>query len=448
MKKNNKQFVRNVIIGSVVGLIVLMIGLFITIQNYLGNQDGQGTYIDEAQNETSMPTVELSENIVILVEKISDNHIMGYDIHNKKTFSKVIDSTVKISDAYGNVLPIAEIKEGDLVEVDYQSNKDKVIAVSKSSDTQNWKKISGITVDTEGKKINIAGISYAYQDELLVLDAQGKESSIKKVGPFDVVSIQAMDDIIWSITIDKASASLNLSELPTSNGQIEIGNTRLLPFKSVTEPIKLIPGDYKIVIKMKGYKTIVEDITVEPGEVYEMSLKDAEIAYTTIQPLLSAKITNYTISVGDKVYKPGEEIKVQQGEYKVSVVAEGYEKWTRNVSLEKDVYKLNIAMIPIEEEKDEEADSSASPDTSGTATNNTIALNNSRTITINSDPTGANVYIDGAFKGTTPYTVTLNDGTYGILLEKTDYDVYSTNILLDGSNDQTSFLYQMVPRSN
>lgn len=447
VRKNNKIFVRNLIIASIVGLVALMIGLFIILQIYLGNNRGAAPYSESESSETLEPTVELSENLVVLVEDITEKHIIGFDVHNKQIFNKMINDHVKVSDAYGNVLPIKEIKVGDIIEVDYQSEKDKVIAISKSASMQNWKKISGVTVDTEAKKVNVGGTSYAYMDETLVINADGTKSEMDKLTPFDVVSIQAIDDVIWSITIDQKAASLNLSELPTSNGQIEIDNSRLLPFKSVREPIPLIAGRHKIVVRMKGYIPISQEITVEPGETYQLSLKDAEIAYTTIRPYLPSKVTDYVIAVGDKVYKPGEEIKVQQGEYRITVTAEGYQKWTGGVSLDKDVYQLSVPLVEIKKEKDEDEKASVA-DGSSTTANNEAGLNNSRTITINSEPSGANVYIDGAFKGTTPYSITLKDGTYGILLEKTDYDVYSTNILLDGSNDQSSFLYQLVPKSN
>ena len=103
-------------------------------------------------------------------------------------------------------------------------------------------------------------------------------------------------------------------------------------------------------------------------------------------------------------------------------------------------------MIPIEEETEENTEELTGQTSTNDSSTNNEALNSSRTVTINSEPTGANVYIDGAHKGVTPYTVTLNNGTYGILLEQSGYDVYSTNILLDGSNDQTSYLYKLIPR--
>lgn len=437
MRKNNKQFVRNIIITSVIGLIALMIVLFIALQTYLGKQEKQ-TYIEkQIENEVLKTVVELSENRIVLVEKITEDRVVGYDIKNMSPFNKQISDTARFSDAYGNALPVAQIKTGDIVEVDYQSERDTIIAVSKAPEVQSFRRISGVTVDKATKQFNVGGTNYAYTEETMILNEDGSLADIGKVGPFDIVSIQELDGIVWSLTIDEASASLNMVDLPTPNGQIEIDNSRLIQFKDITQPIRIIPGQHKIVIKMEGYTTISESISVSSGEVYEMSLENAEIAYTIVKPYISTKITNYSIKIGDKIYGPGDEIKLQQGDYEIEVTAEGYEKIIKKVSLSKDTYPLGVVLIPIEDGTEEELETS----TNGISTNE--ALNSSRTIVLNTDPTGAKVYINGAYSGITPYTATLNNGSYNILFEKENYMVYSTNILLDGSNDQSAFLYAL-----
>lgn len=434
MRRNNKQFVRNIIITSIIGLSILMIVLFAALQTYLEKYEEQTYIARQIESEVSSTAIELNENRIILIEKITQDIIMGYDIKNKSTFNKPIADTARIYDAYGKVLPITQIKTGDIVEVDYQNKKDCIVSISKSVDVQNFKRISGVTVDKTTKQFNIAGTSYAYTDKIMVLNADRSESDIGNIGPFDIVSIQELDGTVWSVTIDEASASLNMVDLPTQNGQIEIDYSRIIQFKDITEPIRLIPGEHKIVIKMNGYETISDKISVVSGEVYEMSLENAEIAYTTIQPYINAKITDYTIKIDDTTYEPGDEITLQQGTYQVEVIAEGYEKWVRQVDLSKDVYKLSVALIPIEEEAPEEninpISTSEVPD-------------NSRTIVLDTDPSGAKVYINGAYSGETPYTVTLNNGSYNVLFEKTGYMVYSTTILLDSSNDQSTFLYAL-----
>lgn len=439
-------------IFSIVGLVTMMVIMFVVIQSYMGNHGSKSTYI--GNEEEIVETVELSETFMVRIEKVEDNHIIGYDIHNRKAFSKAIGEMVKISDAYGNVLPMNQIKIGDIIEVDYQSQKDKIVSISKSSSVHSWTKISGVTVNQEERQINIAGNMYTYTSDILVADSNGGKVGIANIGPFDVVSVQVVDNEVWSLIVEEVAASLNLVELPTNNGQIEIDNSRLLQFKDVTEPIRLVPGTHKIIIKMKGYETIKEDLVVESGQVYEMSLKEADIDYVQIVPYISSQVVNYTIQVGDKVYNPGEEIKVQKGSYRIEIIAEGCEKWAQylNLDIEKDTFPLKPTLIAIEPEETESSDSLGSTSNNSNTTDHTTNESNtalgSRTITINTEPTGANVYVDGVLKGVAPYTVTLNNGkTYGILLEQTGYDIYSTSIALDDTNDHTAYLYKLIKKT-
>ena len=109
-------------------------------------------------------------------------------------------------------------------------------------------------------------------------------------------------------------------------------------------------------------------------------------------------------------------------------------------------------MVPLPEESEEPSDMLGG--TTGTENGNDDAISietnpyssNGRTITVSSEPEGANVYVDGELKGVTPYMLTLDNGTYDIRLEKVGYDTYKTNIILDGSNDQSVFLYPLIPK--
>lgn len=353
VRKDNKKFVRNIIIISVISLIVLMIILFMALQSYFGKQQKK-TYIEvQIQSKQFNESIPLSESRMILVDEINEEQIKGYDIKKNQPFNKKIVSTVKISDAYGKVLPITEIKVGDIVEVGYETDKDSIISISKSQQMESWKKISGVTVDKESRQIKVGGTSYSYTSQTLVLDSQGTGINMDNLGPFDIVSLQCMDQNVWSIVIEEASASIHMVDLPTHNGQIEIDNSRLIQFKDITEPIKVIPGVHKLVIKMAGYETILETLDLGSGEAYELSLEEAEVAYTVVKPYISDNVEDYKIKLGDSIYEPSDEIRLPQGEYEVEITAEGYEKWVRRVCLENEVCTLGARLIAIKEDAEE-----------------------------------------------------------------------------------------------
>lgn len=424
----------NMIIVSVVGLITLMIVMFMVIRTY--TKDGnQGSYVQkETQVKVSNAKVEYSATLLVLVEKITEDEIVGFDIENKIRVSREITEGTKISDMYGSAMPAAQIKAGDIVEMVYQQDKEKVVSISKTSKVKSWKKISGVTVDHTNNQINIGGTTYDYVDDTMVFQSDGNKTNMAFVTPFDIVSIQSVNDIIWSITIDEVAGSITLTDLPTTKGVLEIDRTRSFKLDELKGNISVIPGKHNILLQMEGYEIIKNDIVIEPGENYEISLKDAKEAYTQVNPLVSSGVTNYSIKIGDKTYNKGEEIKLQQGTYQVEAEAEGYELWTKEIICDKETYNLYISFI-------QKPAPSQSPDTNGETSD---VLNNTQTITLNTNPMGAKVYVNGVFKGETPCTVTLINGSYGVLFEKTGYSAYSTTILLDGSDEQVSYSYDLI----
>lgn len=353
MRKNNKKCVRNIIIVSVISLTTLMIVLFILLENYLGKQQ-KSTYIEaQIQSRQIDDSILLSESKTILVDQLGESQIRGYDIKDNQLFNKKIIEEAKVTDAYGKVFPITEIKRGEIVEVSYRGDEDCVISISKSTHAESWKRITGVIVDEASSQIKIGSTSYTYTEETLILDAKGEETEIANLGPFDVASIQCVDQNVWSVIIEEASASIYMIDLPTQDGEIEIDNSRLLQFQDVTEPIKVIPGEHKLIIKMDGYVTISETVNLSPGEAYELSLQDAEIAYATVKPYIGGNVEDYTIKLGSYVYEPDDEIRLPQGEYEVEITAEGYEKWASKVKLKNEFCTLGARLTATNEELEE-----------------------------------------------------------------------------------------------
>lgn len=422
------------IIVSVVGLITLMIVMFMVIRIYTKDQ-AKGSYVQtEVPVKENGVKVEYSATLLVLVEKITEDEIAGFDIENKIRINRKITEGTKISDMYGSPMPASQIKAGDIMEMVYQKDKDKVISISKTSKVKTWKKISGVIVDESNNQITIGGTAYDYVKDTMVFQEDQNKTDMAFVTPFDIISIQSVNDIIWSITINEVAGSIAVTDLPTKKGTLEIDRTRSFKLDELKGSISVIPGKHNILLQMEGYEIFKRDIVIESGENYELSLKDIKEAYTAINPLVSSGVTEYTIKIGDKTYHKGEEIKVQQGTYEVQAEAEGYELWTKEIVCDKETYNLYIAFTqkPIPSQ-------SPSPNEE---TNE--VLNNTQTITLSTNPAGAKAYVNGVYKGETPCTVTLINGSYDILFEKTGYSAYSTTILLDGSNQQTGYLYDLI----
>lgn len=440
MQKNNKAFVKSIIIASSVALCVLMIIMFAGIKYYISQKSNGSTSSNNTREEiaTSTPQVEYTSTLLVMVKEIDEDHIFAYDIENNIGIDKTLNIATTINDAYGGAIPLESIHKGDIVEITYSDEQEKVISISKT--TRSWTKtnVSGAIVSDDIKQLKIDGTVYNYNSNILVLRDGSVESNMSFIGAYDVLDIQGIDNTIWSISIKKVAATLELTDLPTKDGQLEIDIKTVIQLSDITGPISITPGTHKILVSMKGYETVIENVEIGQGEAYEYSLKDTPKAYTQIIPAVSAGDKIYTVKLAGNTYKKGDQIKVQQGDYDVVIAAEGYYTWTGKISCTKPTYSLrvNLKEIPTETEAPEESTAEEAE---------VSAAKESYTINISTDPTGAKVYLDGVYKGTTPYKVTLPVGDYSVLLEKDGYEIYTTSIIIDGSDEQNSFLYVLTP---
>lgn len=455
MRGNNKSFIIAMIATAVVGLVILMGAMFLGVKYFVG-KDGAKTTIQESSlnKEETLSEVEYSTTVLAVVRDITEEEISAVDIESAQSIVKSIDRTTKIADAYSKTIPVTSIKKGDIVEIVYEEDKNRVLSINKSSEAWTKSKVSGAKVNDEAHELNLFGVIYTYDKNVVVLKADGTETDMGLISAYDIVTIQGIKDKILSVRIEEAAGSIKVTNIPNRQGRLELDINKMIPLSELTEPIEVTPGTHKIVVNIKGYDNIVQEIEVAPGEVYELSLDSANRTYTNVNVVINnADVEDYTIKIGDKAYSKGDKISVAQGTYTVTVTAKDYKTWTKTIAFEKasQTVKVTLQSEKTEEdkaaEKNNQTSSSNGSQMSAEESNNTEATNETKTIDIATDPSGAKVYINGVNKGTTPYKVTLPMGSYSILLEKEGYEVYSTSIILDGSDDQTGFLYVLTPNN-
>ncbi len=445
MRRNNKTFIKSMIITSVIGFSVLMIMMFVGIKYYV---DKSGTSAHLQVNnviDTSEPKVEYSSTILALVKKVSKDELIAFDIEKRREVTRSIAQTTKISDGYGGVIPLSLIQPGDLVEVIFQPDKEKILAINKTS--RSWVKpeLSGVLVNTSKSEMVIGKKVYTFTEDTMMFKEGGRGVTPSLIGEYDILQLQGVDDTVWSIKVLQNAASIGLSDLPSLEGRLEIDRTRITSLKDIVGPISLTPGRHKLVIDIKGYEPITTDINLTSGEHLEISLKDAKEALTELNVIVTNKEIDYTVQVGTEVFKKGQTISVKQDKYNIAVKAEGYKTWEREIELDRVAYDLSITLEKEVDETVPPTTSNSNGNNNNSNNNNTNTVGNTYTINISSDPAGAYVYIGGMYKGQTPFRTTLPVGDYAISLEKPGYQNYYTTIIIDNSDNQNSFLYVLTP---
>ena len=194
--------------------------------------------------------------------------------------------------------------------------------------------------------------------------------------------------------------------------------------------------------KLKGYEPITRTITIESGKTLELDHEEFKRLQTTLNIQVLNTDQDYKVKIKDKVYKKGEVITLPTDTYTVEITASGFKPYVQTLNLQEGnvVMKANLVS-----EVSEEEESSSEPESKKEEQDNNQANQVDYKVSISSDPKDAEVYINGAYKGITPFKGTLEVGEYSIILKKEGYKNYETNILIDQSDDQNSYLYTLIP---
>ncbi len=174
------------------------------------------------------------------------------------------------------------------------------------------------------------------------------------------------------------------------------------------ENYKLSIGQHSLKITKQGYQDYTTTIILNPGDSKTLNIELTPIfGYLTI----NSNPSGATVFIdGTKIGKtPIEKHKILTGTHRVLVKMNGYHEESFNVLIQSNKeLSFNVELIPLP-----------------------------GTLTINSNPSGAKVYVDGDYRGTTPLTLNLTPGTHSIKLTKQDYEDYTTSVTLNPGESKT-----------
>jgi hypothetical protein len=93
---------------------------------------------------------------------------------------------------------------------------------------------------------------------------------------------------------------------------------------------------------------------------------------------------------------------VPNGNYQIIIQYAGYSDWSQNIAVNNNVQTVNATLTPI------------------STTNGSVS--------VESDPSNAAVFLNTEYKGKTPITLNISHGTYRVVIQKTGYLDWSNRI--------------------
>lgn len=210
---------------------------------------------------------------------------------------------------------------------------------------------------------------------------------------------------------------------PMEGASINVGIYTITTDPDGIAKVELEPGTYSYTITKAGFKTIESVLTVEnqPLEIFErMFLETLTVSFAVIDRTRSVYVPQANISVVNQNEVTNEEgqaeIGLEVGNYEVTVLKEGYQRKTQNITVvgeEPNCVVIEMAAVPYEIKftiLDEETET--------VIPGATVSINNATYI---ADENGVAI-------------ISLPDGIYDYSIFKTGYMTYSNRLVVDGES--------------
>lgn len=449
-----KKFV-NVLAGCV-GIITVMVGCISCSDNDSG--DGYGRFGVSGKTTTAETTTETpkryntEEIVVISAIDLENSNITVRRIDDSTEFVLSYNGGTEIKSKYDNYMLMEQMSVGEIVRACYTSGTQKLIELHEYGEAWENTQVVRWDVDYEKKLITIGSSTYSYDDSIFIT-SNGYGVDIREISGIDYLIVRGVGNKACSVVVNKGHGYVKLTDTVNYvGGIIEIGDR--ISTVIVEDMVIAAPeGNFTLTASIKGVGGS-KDITVIRGQETVVSLGEFEQAvtrYGSVKLNVQPSDAQAILTVDGKEMDYSKLMELSYGEHKMVLTSNNYDTVTKEITISSVYTTINVDMSqqetestekptedettsnkenPTEETQTSDGKNPEEPTTSGSS-GNAGSSNNVIAIT---EPTGAKVYFDGAYVGTSPLTFEKVPGEHTIIFKKDGYITKSYTIDVSDDN--------------
>ena len=367
---------------------------------------------------------------IILKIDEAERTILFTEFENSEKIQYKYDVGCEITNKSGNAITMAQLHPGDLVDINADANG-KITAISISNNSDIWEntKVTSFAYLPAEHAMRIGKSKYSCDDGVNVFSGD-RIISVSELCYEDQLIVRGYKTKIVSIVVDKGHGYVSLTgDSLFLGGYIDIGN-RVVKVIEKDMIVIVREGDYKVEVVNGKYRAS-KNITVDrDGRTY--------VDFSDIQPIVNATgnlkididVENAMVYVDGNQVNHKEVLTLNVGKHTVKAIAPGYEERSVRVDVISGYQEVAISLTSSETQSASKTEQETTAEQS--TTTGVVSTKNKVTI---SGPVGANVYFDGAYKGTAPVTFPLVTGEHVVsVLHNKEIKSYTVN-LVEGSDD-------------
>ncbi|NLJ96639.1 MAG: PEGA domain-containing protein [Clostridiales bacterium] len=257
-KKNKSRIYSRPIISLLIGLPFFTLILFVAF-NEVGKSSNLGKG-PKSKNQTNNELVadktvldnKSRRNITAIILDINnaDKTIRLYDIDKNEEINLTYTSGSNIVDKYGQAISMSQVQMGQIIDGTYEGHNNKLIYLQPSKKAWEYVGVKNMTIDFDRHIIKIAKTKYTYNDPVIL--SEDKLINMEDIASQDVLTVRGVDETIWSIIVTKGHGYVRLEDY-----EAFLGGSVTVGYESVQD----ITKDMIITVREGNY-----NLTVENGE--------------------------------------------------------------------------------------------------------------------------------------------------------------------------------------
>lgn len=390
-----------------------------------------------------------------IVTKIDtgEKTITFYNYEVSKKYTLHYDGATGYADKYGQAMSLAQIREGDIVDITFLKSKKRLDSLRLAADSWTNEFAEKYEFNTVRHDVSIGPDIYKITSDTLIF-SDGHQMELMDINSADILTFHGVDNTVYSIIVERGHGYLRLEgDENFIGGWIEVGQALIRPIAE--DMLLTVPeGSYDVTISLRnsgGVKKVVinrnEECTLNIGDLEVEEIQYGQILFVTTPSDASVYVDGAKVDSGGPV-------ELEYGVHQVIATAAGYKTVTAYFRVSQPSASLDVTLTASQKEDDEdestaESSGSSSADASGggSAPIDSVIAGSYR---VHVDaPEGVEIYLDGNYIGISPVSFKKVEGPHIVTLRKTGCETRSYTIQVDNEEKDISYSFaELAPASS
>ena len=446
-----KKFATFILVITIVTALGLC-GYALKVLGVFGNtpaQPAQTTVAEESEEEQPMFSSSIpgsydsmDEVAVVMAVNQEEKTITLRNTDLQRNYTLDYSQATRLEDRYGSSLSIAQIKAGDLVQVTFLKNKKRLNTLSLcGGEAWTYEKVTEYAVNRNTRVLTLGTDSYKIGDDTLIF-SQGKQIDWMDLNDVDVLTVNGIDQHVYSIVVEKGHGYLRLeNDTYFVGGWIEVGESLISP---ITQDMLLtVPeGDYQVLLTNNGNRGM-KNISIKRGEELDLDIGDIEIEETKVgRVVFSVTPSNASVYVDGELVDVAAPLELEYGIHQMIAGAEGYDTMTRYINVGEELANLDVRLEKTSTVSGNSSSNNSDKNTTTSGTGSVISTTDQGQYHVMiTAPEKVELYVDGNYIGITPISFKKVAGSHVITLRKDGYVTRSYTIQVDEEQKDISYSF-------